>query len=391
MNAKAKLSAVKRTFYDPFKDFKRSLAYFGTFLGVFGFALLNTVSAYDLGTSGYAAILAYFAPSLIAAGFIYWPLLYMGFSAIDGLKWRFFVIILQALGLAGFVMAPADPLIQGLASGITLSPFWCIYHVAMVQNTSDGNRGFEVSVSQFIFLLAGVASGLSTAHFLEGHQSFWALVISLGSLLTGTGCLLGSSKIIRQHSPRHFIEECKKIVFDNPYMARRIISQSLFDMPSFTIAAMMSLMGISPTILATILVSRLGLMFFISPVIGNLAHKNRKHGFGIGLALIGLGWIALAIAPDQSAAYFVCLILYAVGSNFANASLATGLYEMKSYASMMWSEFFLAVGRSFGLIFLIPLLYYDVKVYLVTLALMSGVIFVFNRQWQRKWSDAKAM
>ena len=254
-------------------------------------------------------------------------------------------------------------------------------HIAMVQNTTKGNRGYEVSIGHFIFLISGVVSAITTAHFLETSSQATGLKLALVSLVAGTLCLLLSSRIVRQHSIRKFVQECRKVVSENPYLARRIISQSLFDMPSFTMAALMHLMGISPTVMASIIVARLLVMFFLAPLIGTIAQKHRKHGYGIGLGIVGLGWLVLALAPDQSGAFFLCSLLYAIGMSFASTSLMSGLYEMQSYGTMMWSELFLAIGRSAGLLFLVPLMFYDAQVYLFSLSALSFLIFIFNRRW----------
>ncbi len=390
MKAKNPLAAVRRTFVDPFRDLKRNLLYLGTFLGVYGFALMNTISSYDLGTAGLVAIMSYFGPSLLLAAFVYWPLLYLGFSAVDGVKWRLFVFMLQGLSIIAFINAPQEPLIQGLVFGVSMSPFWTAHHIAMTQNTTKGNRGYEVSIGHFIFMTGGVFSALTSAYFLQMVSPQTGQMIALATLLTGTTCLFAASKIIRQHTAKHFISECRRVAKDNPYMARRIVSQSLFDMSTYTIAGLMHIMGISPTILAVIIVARLAIMFVLSPVIGTMAHKHRKHGYGIGLALAGCGWFILSLAPDQGIAFFLCLMLFVIGMSFASSSLMTGLYEKQSYATMMWSEVFLGIGRASGMIFLIPIMYYDVKIYLYILTALSFAIFAFNRRWLKTYATEVA-
>jgi len=390
MNAKKRIEAVRRTFVDPFRVFRRNLLYFGTFLGVYGFGLMNTLAAYDLGTAGLGSIMAYFGPALLLAGFVYWPLLYMGFSAIDGLKWRTFIFTTQAVSLVILLNIPREPLLQGLAFGVTMAPFWTAYHIAMVQNTTKGNRGYEVSIGQLLFLIAGVCAVITTAHFLETKNNVLGSLIALSTLMCGTICLLASSKVVRQHSARHYIHECRAIVNQNPYMARRIISQSVFDMPSFTMASLMHIMGISPTKMAAIIVLRLILMFFLSPIIGTMAHKHRKHGYGMGLALVSVGWFILGLAPEYSVSFFICLMCFIIGMSFASSSLMAGLYEMQSYATMMWSEVFLAVGRGAGLLILTPLMFYDVRVYLFVLALLAAFIFLINKRWMTTYAQEQA-
>ncbi len=391
MTATKPRHAAKRTYLDPFKDIKRTLVLLGTFLGVFGFGLVNVFSSYDLSSGGYVQLAAYFVPALLLAGFIYWPLLYMGFSVADGLKWRFFIFAIQVASIAGYLIAPPLPLWRGLAAGLVLAPFWTAHHIAMVQNTTQGNRGFEVALSQFIMLLSGVATALFAAHYLKEANPLVAITIALFALMAGTGCFLLASRCVRQNTTRAFIKECKAIAHDNPYMARRIISQSLFEASSFTFAALMFLVGISPTIMATILIARLVLMAFLSPLVGKIAHNHRHHGYAIGLGFVSVSMLVLATAPSLSLVFLAFLILFGIGMNFSNGALASGLYEMQSYATMMWSEVYMATGRAIGLVVFVPLMFVNVTVYLLALAALAAVLYIANRHWQRRWAEAGAM
>jgi len=383
--------AIKRTYVHPFLDFKRNLVFLGTFLGMYGFALVNTVASYDLGGADFSSLLAFFGPSLLVAGILYWPLLYMGFSAYDSVLWRVFLFVIQLAGLICFTQAPADPLVQGFISGVMLAPFWCTHHIAMVQNTSHENRGYEVSLGMFIAMGSGVLSAVTSGYYLEVTKPVIAITISLVCMMLGTLCFLISMKIVRQHSVSSYIKESWRVAKDNPYMIRRIVSHSFFDIPTLAIAAIMSKVGISPVSMATLLIARLILMAFLSPTIGTVAHKYRKQGYGIGLFLIGAAWGLLAIEPSSEIIFFSFLIVFNFGLRIADGSLMTGLYEMQSYASMMWSEVYMTVGRVVSLIVLMPLLYLNLTAYLIVLALLSLAIFVVNRKWQLKWADAQAM
>jgi len=384
-------SATKRTYIDPFMSLKRNLVFLGTFLGMYGFALVNTVSSYDLASAGAVPFLSFAALAYIPAGFIYWPLLYMAFSAIDGLKWRAGLMLIQLVSLVVYTQTPPEATFQGIVSGIMMAPFWCVHHVAMVQNTTTENRGYEVSLGMFIALGSSFLSATTSGYYLEtGHQSI-AIIIALSTMMAGTFCFLLSMAIVRQHTVKHFIKECKRVIHENPYMIRRIVSHSLFDIPTLAIGSIMHLVGISPTIMATILIARLILMSFLSPVIGTVSHKYRKHGYALGLALFGSAWLLLATAPENPLLFFAFMILFSFGNRLADGSLVTGLYEMQSYASMMWSEVYMSIGRVLSLLFLLPLLFYNVRIYLFALAALSAIIYVINRKWQRRWADAEAM
>jgi hypothetical protein len=236
-------------------------------------------------------------------------------------------------------------------------------------------------------LLSAVTSG----YYLEIADQNMAIIISLAAMMLGTLCFLLSMNIVRQHSLRHYVNECKRVARENPYMIRRIVSHSFFDLPTLAVAAIMQMVGISPTIMATILIVRLAVMAVISPMIGTIAHTYRKHGYGLGLLLIGVSWLMLAIAPEHALVFMAFLILFNIGNRVADSSLMTGLYEMQSYASMMWSEVYMSIGRVVSLLLLMPLLYYNVTLYLVVLGALSGLIFITNRRWQRRWSNAEAM
>ena len=391
MKLKKATSAIRRTYINPFLDYKRNLVFLGTFLGMFGFALVNTVSSYDLAGATYTAFCTFAVSAYVTAGFIYWPLLYLGFSSADSVGWRIFLFLFQLMAIGLYVSTPPNPLLQGLASGIMMAPFWTTHHIAMVQNTTKENRGYEVSLGMFITMGSSFLSALGSGYFLENKNPNTAIIISLAAMMAGTLCFLLSMAIVRQHSVKHFIKECKHVMHDNPYMIRRIISHSLFDLPTLATAAIISMVGISPTIMSTLLITRLGLMALLSPTIGTIAHKYRKHGYGLGLGLIGFSWMMLAIDPSNVFLFMGFLLLFNFGNRFADGSLMTGLYEMQSYASMMWSEVYMTVGRIISLFLFMPLLYWNVTAYLLVLGVASFLIFVYNRKWQKKWADAHAM
>ncbi|MGE4350610.1 MAG: hypothetical protein AB7E52_00290 [Bdellovibrionales bacterium] len=391
MNSDAQRSAFVRTYILPFLDMRRNLVFLGTFLGLFGYNLVLTVSTYDLASAGYWDILAYFAGAFILTGFVYWPLLYMGFSALDGVAWRAFIFLTQLLSMLAYIYISVGPVLLGLISGVLLAPFWCVHHIAMVQNTSKENRGYEVTLSMLITTGAAVIASALSGYYLEIQNESMANGLALAGMALGTLCLLLASKIIRQHSMRAFIGECRRIIKLNPYMARRILSQSVYDIPSLTIASLMYLMGLSPTIMATVFIARLAVMFVISPFIGTVAHTYRRHAYAIGLALIGVAWVLLACAPPNGITFFAFIMLYGIGLRFANSSLMTGLYEMQSYASMLWTETFWAIGRIGGLFALTPLMFYNTYLYLFVLVGLTGLIFVLNRKWQQTYINAQAM
>lgn len=383
--------SIYRTYIEPFKDLNRSLTFLGGFLGVLGFFLINNLSAYAFATDGYVGVISYFLPALIVTGLIYWPMLYAGFSAFDGMAWRIGLCVTQLLAVVYYISSTHTPIVQGVMSGIVMAPFWCIYHVAMAQNTSKENRGFEVTLSLLINAVGCLAAAGIIAYFLTNQTQETAAIIAMCSLMAGTLCLLFANKIVRQHSVKEFIKESLKVAHDNPYMIRRIIAEGAFEIPKFTFAALMFVMGHSALNMALVLAAQIITMFFLSPLIGKFAHMHRKESFGIGLLIMGLGWLVIAVAPAYLLSFFISLILYAIGATFADSSLKAGIYEMQQYASMMWTEFYLAVSRVAALFLLLPLLYYNPTVYLVTLTCLAGVLFFMNKHWQKRYADGIIM
>lgn len=76
-----------------------------------------------------------------------------------------------------------------------------------------------------------------------------------------------------------------------------------------------------------------------------------------------------------------------IGISIAGSSLMTGLYQMQSYATMMWSEVFLAIGRGVGLLLLVPIMYIHVRLYLCVLAAVALGLFVVNRRWLKTYKN----
>lgn len=379
---------LKRTFLHPFQNWRRSATFLGVFSGCFGFTLVNVTSAYDLGGDGLVPLLSYFGTSMALAGFILYPLLYMGFCTFDSVTWRILVLASQALAFIAFLILPKQAIYQGLAAGLLASPFWTAYHIAMVQNTTQENRAFEISLSSFLGVCGSTAAVVVSGILLTRTHVQTAIDASFGALFLGSLSILVATKRKHNASIRTFLTQARALVNDNPYLVRRIIAQSIVEMPSFILAALMHVLNFSAAMTSVMLASRIAAEFLLAPAVGHFVHTRRNKGFGLGMLLIGGAWLFLLVSPKDSISVIIFMIGFGMGLRFAFNSLTSGLYEMQKYASMMWCEVFLCVGRSLCMIFIIPLLYYDPRLYMLALAVLAALFIVFNRIWMRKWKIA---
>ena len=383
------LLTLLRTFIHPFQDWRRSATFFGIILGCFGFSLVNVTSAYDLGGEGLWSLLSYFMPALLFSGFVLWPLLYLGFSTIDSLLWRVFILIAQTLTLALFLNWSHEPLIQGFAAAILMAPFWTAFHIAMVQNTTANNRGFEVSLAGLLggsgSILGTVAYGLLVSHGLATA----AVIIALIAMLSGTILLLLASQRQINGSVQTFMQEAQRIMSQNPQLMKRLASLGLFDAPGFTMAALMHTLNFSVATISAILASRILSEFLLTPLVGHLAHNHRNKGFKIGVTIIGLAWLFLCLSPQNALAFLIFLISSAMGSKVAGNSVNTALYETQTYASMMLAEFLLAVGRGLGLLLLLPILYFDSQSYMLAVVITAAGLFFIDGRFKHHLTNSR--
>jgi hypothetical protein len=384
-------SLLSRTFWAPFMSWRRSAVLMASFLGSFGFSLIMVVPAYDLSTVGLKAMMAYFLPVFMVSGFLLYPLLYAGFSMFDSSRWRIGILAAQSVALILYVILPQDPLSRGLAGAVIMAPFWCAYHIAMIQNTTEDNRSFEVALAGVLYLAGGVlgyfASGASLAYGLQGA----AFIAAFLSLALATGSALVAPTFMPSGTLKAFLLACHRVLAANPYIVPRIVAQSLLEMPGLVMAALMRLLNFPPSVMAGMLIARLVLSFAFAPVWGHFVRKHKSAGFGLAFSMVGIAWLFLFFFAGSTVAFFVFLLVYGLGTSLADNSLSTGLYGIQSYAVIVWNEILNAAGRGVFLLFLLPLLYASVQLYLIALCGVCVLLLVLDGLWKRKWGTVGAM
>lgn len=379
------LIMFSRTFWRPFLDPRRATMLIGTMAGTMGFGLLNFTSAYHFSTLGVLPLMTYLA-AMFGGIAVLSALLYLAFSMIDGLAWRIAIYAGIVVAFILFLYSPAVPLIQGGVGALLSALFWGSFHVSMVQNTTSENRSYEVALSGFLTLVAGVSASLLGAMFLNRDQTTLAAVIALSTLLLGTFCMLFTSRRKPLLDWTTFRAEARLMISENRYMIRRVMVAGTYESSAFAMTAFMQLLHFSPTLVATLTISRVVIEFTLAPLIGKLSQKFSAHTYRSGLSIVLGAWIALLFFHDIEALFVPILLTNTFGQRLMGVSLQVRAYEMQSYAAMMWWELLLGLGRLAGILCLVPIMYYDVTLYCAAIIVWTLAVFALNRHWHRKFA-----
>lgn len=375
---------IRRTFVDPLRNWRRTLIYAGIFLGVLGFGLLNMISAYNYADGGTPALLGYFAGLYIPLCCLFTPALYAGFTTRDSRLWRVAIVALQMAALALFFQMPPHPILQGFAGACMAAPFWTCYHIGMVQNTSDDNTGFEVSLAGVFATCGGVlALAIGGLALYKSHPQL-AVAIALTAQLAGTACLIAASRIRRDGSLQKLVETVARINRENRFLIRQVVLLGLFDMPGYAMLALMHDVRFAPALATLLLASRTIVSFLLAPIIGRAANSLSVHGVRYGFVSVALGWGLLTATGYSSYAFIPALIVYGFGQRLVGGVVDVSWYRMRSYASMILHEVYLGLGRVLGMIVFIPLLSLNVYAYGGAIIATALLALLLNNYWAQR-------
>ncbi len=373
-----------RTFINPLRNWRRTLIYAGIFLGVMGFGLLNMVSAYDFAGGSTQDLITYFAALHMPLCFVLAPLLYAGFTVFEGRTWRGSLFLLQCAALCVFLLMPHLPLYQGLAGALLAAPFWTAYHIGMVQNTSDGDTGFEVSLAGLFAMAGGIVALGIGGLVLTQQAGHLGAIIALGCLLAGTACVLSASRIRARGTLQDFLASAKRIARENRFLTLQVAMLGLFDIPSFALLALMREVQFAPVLATALLTTRIIVNFVLAPWLGKAVNSLSAHAVRYGFAFVFVGWGILLVTGYYSLAFIPALLLYGFGQRLVGGVVDVSWYRMRNYASMALHEIFLGVGRIIGFILFLPLLKISVYGYaasiMITCLLCLGLNYVLAKK-----------
>lgn len=361
------LSLLARTFVTPLRNWRRTLIYAGIFLGVMGFGLLNMVSAYDFASGSSLDLIAYFAALHLPLCFLLAPSLYIGFTIFEGRGWRFTIFLLQVAALGLFLTVPHMPIYQGLAGAFLSAPFWTAYHIGMVQNTSDGETGFEVSMAGLFAMVGGIiALGIGGVTLTDSAGHLGA-IIALSCLLAGTACMLLASRVRARGTLLEFFASAQRIARENRFLTLQVAMLGLFDVPAYALLALMREVQFVPALATALLVTRALANFLLAPWLGKTANNLSSHAVRYGFGFVFIGWGILLASGYYSLAFIPALLIYGFGQRLVGGVVDVSWYRMRNYASMALHEIFLGVGRALAFVLFLPLLKVNVSWYAATI------------------------
>lgn len=374
------LQLFTRTFWHPFTDPRRATILIGSFFGMAGFWIINFISSYDFAAVSSAALTQYLAMQFGGLAVIS-GLLYLGFAAADGKIWRGCLMAGLIAAFILFLNSPGTPLWQGGVAALMSALYWGSLHVTMTHNSTDDNRGFEVALLGVMSLAGAVTAAVASASLLSVDKPLIGIILAMLCLITGTGCMLLTARIQPRITARAYIKSIAAVWQEHAGFLKMMAMRSVFESSGQLTTALMSLLHFPPAMAATLITARVILEFIFAPLIGKLAHNLSQRGYITGIACIATGWIGIAVAPHSPYLFLICLLVIGLGSRLVAAGIHVGMYALKSYPAMFWTEAVLGTGRLLFIFAMMPLLYYSPQFYACAVAGIALFMLVFS--WHR--------
>lgn len=377
------LALFTRTYWHPFTDPRRAVILIGSFFGLAGFWIINFISSYDFAAVSAAALTQYLAMQFggLAAisGF-----LYLGYATLDSRRFRLGLFTLLLVALALFLQSPGTPLWQGATAALLSALYWGSLHVTLTHNTTDDNRGYEVALVSVMSLAGAVTAAVASASLLTAEKPLIGVIAAMACLIIGTGCMLLTAPLQSRITTRAYLSGIKNVWFEHTHFLKTMAIRSVFESSGQLTTALMSLLKFPPALAATLIIARIVLEFIFAPLIGKLSHQLSQRGYVIGICCIATGWVGIAALPTNPYMFLVCLLVMGLGTRLVAAGITVGMYALKSYPAMFWTETVLGIGRLAFIFSMMPLLYAAPQLYAVAVAILACSMLVFTWHQHRR-------
>lgn len=385
----APAAAFRRFLYDafvlPFKDGARAFMYFVSFFFALGFAFLDIFIALDTAALGPRELTEYlvskFGVILVVMPFA----LFLIGRIPDKLLFSLFLLsTLTGLGYIIFKGGILTPLEAGFLYGLTVSPFWAIYHVMFATATSDANIGNEVSLAG-----TGMTVGMTFGSVLGGLCSQFELqtlgmIIGFSVMICSTAILIfralktNFSKQLREigaldETMWHALKRCR-------YRSVGSVLEGVMQLPTGNLwVVYLSLSGIAAAAVGTWTAFMVAVKVFFTPYAGALVNHGRRREMVLGSAFNLFGWAPFMFVTNLFTLSF--MNVWAVGMQLFQTGLTTAWYNSRTVAAIMVREILLGLARTSALFVLIPILYADPETFIDIVIVLSSMMAFYAALW----------
>lgn len=385
-------------FVAPFKEARLAGLYVASLVTAFGWAFLDVFMGLDYLQKGLWQLVGFAAGKYGIIGFLMMPLFFL-WTRIPVRVYGAIIMLLPVLGLGYAFWNQVEGVRSlggfeyGLLLGTGMSTFWVLYHLIMVANTSDGNRGNEISLAT-----TGVTVGMFFGAIGGGYVKQFDFpqeygMIGLAAMMTGTfliwNCAWREDIFRRMRANGALQETFRQALLKDPERTRTTFMEGAFHVAHGLLwPVFLSVQGFAALGIGFVHGMNVLLKIFISPIAGYLT--NQDHGreieFGGWIKVAGwLPWLSLssvALIPLSS-------VLWALGGHLFAVGTTARWYKCRSVASVAVREGLFGVSRVMFIFIMVPALFYSPAMFILICAALTTLLTLCGRAMRTKAAVAK--
>ncbi|NCC21844.1 MAG: hypothetical protein EOM26_05195 [Alphaproteobacteria bacterium] len=372
-------------FVRPFSSGGLSRTYLATIVSVIGLSGVNLFLAFDYAGMGLGAIMSYFIVRYAFANIVFMPAC---FNVLKRFSFKAFcmgVMPLQiaVLGFFAFSGVPGSPWLISFLLTIVEMPFWVAFHIAMLLNTTDANRGNEVSLSDAGITVGSIAGLTLGGVALQFDLGPW--VVLAGGIASFSGWAIIAFSLIRleQEAPLFPPQEGKRseweVFMTDPVRALGTVMEGAFQtVTGILMPVLLKLLGAAGAAAGGLQAVMAGLKIVMSPLTGYLVNEGRGRDATLGALLKLLGWIPWLFVQAPWLV-LVSSFFWTAGAHLFSNGLLSRWYNRGNLSTLSLREMMLGVGRSVAVVIGLPLLYGSVSSFTVFALAVTTLLVLASR------------
>ncbi len=391
------LSLLHDSFIKPFQNLALSKAYIAVILCVAGGTGLSLFLSFDYADSGLVSVMTFL---LVRYGFANLFLLPVSFNLLKFIKFKtycLFIIPLQIAILAWFFLVgvPDSPLAVSAMLTIVDAPFWIGFHIAMLLNTTDDNRGNEVTLSD-----AGITIGMVAGTLLGGFAlqlGFGSWVVIAGGLTSfaGWAVVVWLLLDLEKQGPLMPPQEGKRSEIDvfrtDPARAIGSVMEGIFQtVTGIVMPVFLKFLGAGGALTGLLQASSAVLKVVMSPVTGYLVNEGKGRDATAGALLKVVGWAPWIFIKTPWLVLFSSLF-WTAGAHLFSNGLLSRWYERGNLSTLSLREVMLGVGRCIAIAIALPLLFYSIEAFVFFSVGICVALYITSRIIRNKIQRFKEM
>lgn len=370
---------LQKAFIAPFQSKMRRSMYIAAILGCFSFSGLMFFYGFDYLDKGPWAVAIYFMAKTVSGMMLMMPFLFFLFQKMKKKSFFTLLFILQTLCILFLILIPYDQalpeasaFINGILFTIISAPFWALFHIMMIQSSSDENLGNEISVALIGInignLLGSVSGGLALA-FLPGYLY---MLFCFAAFVVATTLL---AKTIPEEGKRIEQKTMLESITLKPWRTiNTMLDGSFHFLGSFFLPVWLGFIGIGSVMTGFLAGANILSRLIISPFAGHLSLGSKAMESKIGAILKTIGWgpWLFTLSPFN---LIWSYLFWNTGQHLYAVGLQSRWYKEKTYNNMAAREFLLGVGRGIACVIAVPALY-TAPVLFFAVSALFGVLTV---------------